>query len=95
MNVLTKSIWDEIDIETKSEYVALPSVHIGGLSRLPPNLNALRYPVITYTTTVDTSKVTPTTTSFALAELPVPDPTVYNLYVNQPPSNKTSNIDNF
>lgn len=93
MNVLTKSIWDEF--ETKSEYVALPSVHIGGLSRLPPNLNALRYPVITYTTTVDTSKVTPTTTSFALAELPVPDPTVYNLYVNQPASNKTSNIDNF
>lgn len=75
----------------RSHYEAKKAITVTGLSRLPPNLEALRIPLITYTTTVDASVYAPTTTSFALAATtyPVPFPP------NQPLATETSTVDGF
>lgn len=80
--------------DCKLPYIVNDTVTVTGLTRLPPNLDALRIPLITYTTNVDTSVVTPTETSFAISSSPYTGNAVaYPL--NQPPVSQTSTIDGF
>lgn len=78
----------------KNRYTVRDTVTVTGLTRLPPNLDALRIPVITYTTTVDASIVEPTVTSFALSSLPFTGTNV-SFPANQPNVSQTSTIDGF
>lgn len=75
-------------------YRAKKPITVTGLSRLPPNLEALRIPLITYTTTVDTSSVTPTLNSFAISSLPYTG-TAVTYPPNQPSATQTSTVDGF
>jgi hypothetical protein len=74
-----------------AKYDVKKPVVVTGLSRLPPNLDALKVPVIVYTTTVasvtDQSDVVLAPTST--------DGSVYGGPVNQPLTFVTSNVDDF
>lgn len=74
-------------------YKAKKPITVTGLSRLAPNLEALRIPLITYTTTVDTSTFSPTLNSFALSSVPYAGPLTVPL--NQPSVSETSTVDGF
>lgn len=74
-------------------YKAKKAVTVTGLSRLAPNLEALRIPLITYTTTVDASTYAPTLSSFALSADPYSGSVIAP--PNQPAATATSTVDDF
>lgn len=77
-------------MQAANNYQVRKNVKVTGLSRLPPNLDALNLPVITYSTYV----VAATDNVITLNTVGV-DGSLYGGPVNQPQSFTTSNVDDF